>query len=70
MIGPLLYAIEEEISTKKKLKKAGATSEKKAKTLEELNKLGFDLKEKWLEIPSVKRTPDGRYYLECDGKHC
>lgn len=51
-----------------KLKEAGAVSPKTAKKLKELEKIG--LKEKWLEIPGVKRTPDGRYYLECDGKHC
>jgi hypothetical protein len=44
--------------TRRKLKKAGATSEETAKTPRELG-----LREKWLELPGVKKTPDGRYYL-------
>jgi len=52
---------------RRKLKEAGAFSEKTAKTPKEL---GIS-KEKWLEIPGVKKTRDGRYYVQCkDKKHC
>jgi hypothetical protein len=52
--------------TKRKLKETRATSENTAKTPKELG-----LPEKWLKIPGVKKTKDGRYYLELtDKKHC
>jgi hypothetical protein len=44
--------------TRRKLKSAGCISEDTAKTARELG-----LREKWLELPDVKKTPDGRYYL-------
>jgi uroporphyrinogen-III synthase len=44
--------------TRRKLKRAGCISEDTAKTARELG-----LREKWLELPDVKKTPDGRYYL-------
>ena len=51
---------------KRKLKEAGATSDKTAKTPEELG-----LPKKWLQMPRVVETVDGRYYIKCeDGKHC
>lgn len=51
-----------------KIKRAGAVSEKTAKTASELGLKEFDLRrlKRW-----VKETSDGRYYVECkDGKHC
>ena len=56
------------IRTKKKLKDAGATSEKTAKTPKELG-----LREIWLKSPmsvhaGVKATKDGRYYIISKGK--
>lgn len=52
--------------TRRKPKKAGATSEETAKTPGELG-----VKEKWLKTPGVIATMDGRYYIVCkDEKHC
>jgi len=50
--------------TLRKLKEAGAVSPGTAKKPEELG-----LREKWLQLPQVGRTDDGRYYLK-DKKHC
>ncbi|MEM2995734.1 MAG: hypothetical protein QXI91_06975, partial [Candidatus Bathyarchaeia archaeon] len=55
---------------KDKIKKLGATSEETAKKPEELG-----IEERVLKILvsdwGVKRTSDGRYYVECeDEKHC
>lgn len=60
------------ILTRNKIKKLGATSEETAKKPEELGIEEWLLKRltqsKGLD---VKRTSDGRYYVECkDGKHC
>jgi len=53
-------------TTKRKLKKARAFSQDTAKKPEELK-----VPEKWLKILGVKKTNDGRYYIECeDKKHC
>jgi len=43
---------------RRKLKEASAFSEETAKKPEELG-----VPEKWLQIPKVKKTDDGRYYL-------
>ena len=53
--------------TWKKLEKAGAFSPETAKKPEELG-----LPEKWLQLPGVKKTEDGRYYIERKDKkkHC
>jgi hypothetical protein len=51
-----------------KIKRAGAVSEKTAKTASELGLRSGDLKrlKRW-----VKETSDGRFYVECkDKKHC
>jgi hypothetical protein len=62
--GAAVLAVRREI--KKKLKKAGAFSEDTAKKPEEIC-----ASEKWLRMRGVKRTDDGRYYIECeDKKHC
>jgi hypothetical protein len=73
-VGGLLYggdftwcsSIGCEAGNQKKLKKAGAFSEDTAKKPEEIC-----ASEKWLRMRGVKRTDDGRYYIECeDKKHC
>jgi hypothetical protein len=45
--------------TRRTLKEAGATSEETAKTPEELG-----LPKKWLRLPDVVETSDGRYYIK------
>jgi len=55
---------------KRKLKKAKATSEETAKNPEELG-ISVDALEKLEKWGLVKRTKDGRYYIQCkDKKHC
>ncbi len=56
---------------KEKMKKLGAISEETAKKPEELRIEEFFLKNNIAQIHRIKRTNDGRYYVECkDGKHC
>jgi len=60
---PIIGAIATKV--RRKLKKAGAFSEDTAKTPKELG-----VPEKWLRMPGVKKTKDGRYYITCKKKHC
>jgi hypothetical protein len=57
-----LIAASIATTARRKLKEAGAFSRNTAKKPEELN-----VPEKWLQIPRVKKTEDGRYYL-CQDK--
>lgn len=56
--------------TIKKIKEAGAISEETAKTSKELG-IGESTLRYLVSVKDVKKTSDGRYYIECkDGKHC
>lgn len=56
--------------TIKKIKEAGAISEETAKTSKELG-IGESTLRYLVSVKDVKKTEDGRYYIECkDGKHC
>ncbi|MCJ7423947.1 hypothetical protein MUP01_06720 [Candidatus Bathyarchaeota archaeon] len=63
-------AIRSELA-KKKMKKLGAVSEETAKKPEELGIEQRLLKHDMAKIHGIRRTEDGRYYVECkDGKQC
>ena len=56
---------------KAKMKNVGATSEETAKKPEELDIKEWVLNCGLAKLRGIKRTEDGRYYVECkDGKHC
>ncbi len=56
--------------TIKNIKEAGAISEETAKTSKELG-IGESTLRYLVSVKDVKKTEDGRYYIECeDGKHC
>ncbi len=53
-----------------KIKEKGAMSEDTAKTSEELG-IDTDTLKYLVFVKDVKKTKDGRYYIECeDGKQC
>jgi hypothetical protein len=56
---------------KKKMKRLGATSEETARKPEELQVEERLLKNNVARVRGIKRTKDGRYYVECkDMEHC
>jgi hypothetical protein len=56
---------------KEKMKRLGAVSEETAKKPEELGIDEWILKNNVAKYRRIKRTKDGRYYVECtEEKHC
>jgi len=53
---------------KRKMQKLGATSEETARKPEELGVDGWILNHYAAKLRGIKRTEDGRYYVECKDK--